>query len=61
MSLKGLIIGDLFKIFPYAVKPFNLGIRTRRWRKKENKSEEVQNDDSFIAEGSKLTTELSDF
>lgn len=47
--------------FPIRGKAVYLGIRTRRWRKKENKSEEVQNDYSFIAEGSKLTTELSDF
>jgi hypothetical protein len=38
-----------------------LGIRRRRWRSKADKSIEVKSDYSFIAEGSKLTIELSDF
>jgi hypothetical protein len=47
--------------FPIRGKALYLVIRTRRWRKKVNKSEEIKNDFSFIAEGSKLTVELSDF
>jgi hypothetical protein len=47
--------------FPIRGKAVYLGIRTRRWRCKTDKSKEVKNDYSFIAEGSKLTVELSDF
>jgi hypothetical protein len=36
-------------------------IKRRRWRNKANKSEEIHNDYSFIADGSKMTKELSDF
>jgi hypothetical protein len=38
-----------------------LGIRRRRWRNKNDKSIEIKSDYSFIADGSKLTVELSDF
>ncbi len=47
--------------FPIRGKAVYLIIRTRRWRKKIEKSIEIKNDFSFIAEGSKLTVELSDF
>ena len=47
--------------FPIRGKAVYLGIRTRRWRHKTDKSKEVKSDFSFIAEGSKLTKELSDF
>ena len=46
--------------FPVRGKAVYLVIRRRRWRHKETK-EEITNDYSFIAEGSKLTKELSDF
>jgi outer membrane usher protein FimD/PapC len=58
---KGFNNRTLIQDFPIRGKAVYLGIRTRRWRKKSNKSEEVKNDYSFIAEGSKLTVELSDF
>ena len=58
---KGFNNRTLIQDFPIRGKAVYLGIRTRRWRKKLNKSEEVKNDYSFIAEGSKLTVELSDF
>jgi len=47
--------------FPIRGKSFYLVIRRRRWRHKIDKNKEVKNDYSFIAEGSKLTVELSDF
>ncbi len=46
--------------FPVRGKAVYLVIRKRRWRHKETK-EEITSDYSFIAEGSKLTKELSDF
>jgi hypothetical protein len=58
---KGFNNRTLIQDFPIRGKAVYLGIRTRRWRKKINKSIEVKNDYSFIAEGSKLTVELSDF
>lgn len=58
---KGFNNRTIIQDFPIRGKAVYLGIRTRRWRKKTNKSEEVKNDYSFITEGSKLTVELSDF
>jgi hypothetical protein len=58
---KGFNNRTIIQDFPIRGKALYLGIRTRRWRKKTNKSEEVKNDYSFITEGSKLTVELSDF
>ena len=47
--------------FPIRGKAVYLCIRRRRWRNKIDKSIEVKSDYSFIAEGSKLTVEISDF
>lgn len=47
--------------FPIRGKAVYLHIKTRRWRDKKTKRLEIKNDYSFIAEGSKLTSELSDF
>ena len=58
---KGFNSRTLIQDFPIRGRAVYLGIRTRRWRSKFNKSEEIKNDYSFIAEGSKLTLELSDF
>ncbi|MFK7050967.1 hypothetical protein [Flavobacterium davisii] len=58
---KGFNERTLVQDFPIRGKAVYLGIRTRRWREKVNKSKEVKNDYSFVAEGSKLTTELSGF
>ena len=51
------------KIRDFAVrgKAVYLVIKRRRWRNKVNKSEEIHNDYTFIADGSKMTKELSDF
>jgi hypothetical protein len=58
---KGFNNQTIVQDFPLRGKAVYLVIRTRRWRKKTDKSQEVKNDYSFIAEGSKLTVELSDF
>lgn len=58
---KGFCDRTLIQDFPIRGKAVYLGIRRRRWRNKTDKSIEVKSDYSFIAEGSKLTIELSDF
>lgn len=58
---KGFYDRTLIQDFPIRGKAVYLGIRRRRWRSKSDKSIEVKSDYSFIAEGSKLTVELSDF
>jgi transposase len=58
---KGFEQRTLIQDFPIRGKAVYLGIRRRRWRKKGDKSFQIKNDYSFIAEGSKLTRELSDF
>jgi hypothetical protein len=58
---KGFEERTLIQDFPIRGKAVYLGIRRRRWRKKEDKSFQIKSDYSFIAEGSKLTRELSDF
>jgi outer membrane usher protein FimD/PapC len=58
---KGFYERALIQDFPIRGKAVYLGIRRRRWRSKNDKSIEVKSDYSFIAEGSKLTIELSDF
>ena len=46
--------------FPLRGKAVFLKIRRRRWRHKQSK-EEITNDFTFLAEGSKFTKELADF
>lgn len=58
---KGFYERTLVQDFPIRGKAVYLGIRRRRWRNKIDKSIEIKSDYSFIAEGSKLTVELSDF
>ncbi|MBX9806970.1 MAG: hypothetical protein K2X95_04145 [Flavobacteriaceae bacterium] len=58
---KGFYERAFIQDFPIRGKAVYLGIRRRRWRNKIDKSIEVKSDYSFIAEGSKLTIELSDF
>ena len=58
---KGFYDRTLIQDFPIRGKAVYLGNRRRRWRSKSDKSIEVKSDYSFIAEGSKLTVELSDF
>ncbi len=47
--------------FPIRGKAVYLLIKRRRWRLKDNPNVVVCNDYSFVADGSKLTTELSAF
>ncbi len=58
---KGFVSSKQIQDFPIRGKAVYLHIRTRRWRDKKTKRIEVRNDYSFIAEGSKLTSDLSAF
>ena len=58
---KGFYERKKIQDFPIRGKAVYLFIRRRRWRNKIDKSIEVKSDYSFIAEGSKLTVEISDF
>ena len=58
---KGFFRSKKIQDFPLRGKSVFLIIRRRRWRHKERKNEIISNDYSFIAEGSKMTKELSDF
>jgi len=58
---KGFYERTYIQDFPIRGKAVYLGIRRRRWRNKTDKLQEIKSDYSFIAEGSKLTVELSDF
>ena len=57
---KGFTRASRVQDFPIRGKSVYLVIKRRRWRHKESKKE-IRNDYSFIAEGSRLTQELSDF
>lgn len=57
---KGFLPSTRVQDFPIRGKAVYLLIRRRRWRHKQTKKE-INNDYSFIAEGSRLTQELSDF
>jgi transposase len=58
---KGFLPMTRIQDFPIRGKAVYLLIKRRRWRDKTNKNEVIQNDYTLIAEGSKLTRELSDF
>lgn len=57
---KGFLSSSRIQDFPIRGKAVYLLIKRRRWRDKNSKKE-IKSDYSFIAEGSKLTQELSDF
>ena len=57
---KGFLSSKRVQDFPLRGKAVYLVVKRRRWRHKQTK-EEIQSDYSFIAEGSKLTQELSNF
>jgi hypothetical protein len=57
---KGFYPEKKIQDFPIRGKAVYLVIKRRRWRHKEDKKE-IHNDYTFIAEGSKLTKEISDF
>jgi hypothetical protein len=58
---KGFYPVKLIQDFPIRGKAVYLAIKRRRWRHKNNPNEIIQNDYTLIAEGSKITQELSDF
>ena len=58
---KGFFDTATVQDFPIRGKALFLVIRRRRWREKKDKNNQIKSDFSFIAEGSKLTLELSDF
>ena len=58
---KGFRSSKLVQDFPIRGRAVYLHIKTRRWRDKKTKTKQITNDYSFIAEGSKLTAELSAF
>jgi hypothetical protein len=58
---KGFYPVKIIQDFPIRGKAVYLSIKRRRWRHKNNPNEIIHNDYSLIAEGSKITQELSDF
>ncbi len=58
---KGFYSEKMVQDFPVRGKALYLCIKRRRWRLKQDKSITIKSDYSFISEGSKLTSELSDF
>lgn len=58
---KGFYKRTSIQDFPIRGKAVYLNIKRRRWRKKSDYSIELKSDYTFIAEGSKLTNELSAF
>jgi hypothetical protein len=57
---KGFSSESRIQDFPIRGKAVYLVIKRRRWRHKKTKKE-IKGDYSFIADGSKITRELSDF
>jgi len=57
---KGFSSTSRIQDFPIRGKAVYLLIKRRRWRHKESRKE-IKSDYSFIADGTKLTKELSDF
>ncbi len=57
---KGFTEASIVQDFPIRGKGVYLRIRRRRWRHKQTGAT-IQRDFSFIADGSKFTSELSDF
>jgi hypothetical protein len=58
---KGFYPSKRVQDFPVRGKALYLCIKRRVWRKKSNPKSTIKSDYSFISEGSKLTTEISDF
>jgi hypothetical protein len=57
---KGFLPSSRVQDFPIRGKAVYLVIRKRRWRHKTTKRE-ITNDYSFVAKGTKLTEDISDF
>ena len=58
---KGFHQSSLIQDFPLRGKQVFFSIRKRRWRHKTNKNEIIQRDYSFIADGTRMTADLSAF
>ena len=58
---KGFYPVTIIQDFPIRGKALYLAIRRRRWRLKTDHNKVIHNDYSIIAEGSRLTEELSAF
>ena len=58
---KGFYPAKTVQDFPIRGKAVFLIIARRRWRHKERMKEVIHSDYTFIAEGSRITKELSDF
>ena len=58
---KGFYPEKTIQDFPIRGKALYLNIKRRRWRSKDKTLPDIKSDYSFIAEGSKLTEELSVF
>jgi hypothetical protein len=57
---KGFMVSKLIQDFPLRGRAVFLRIKKRRWRHKQTGAI-IKRDFSFIADGSKFTSELSDF
>jgi hypothetical protein len=57
---KGFLPSSRVQDFPIRGKSVYLVFRRRRWRHKSTKTD-ISNDFSFVAKGSKITEEISDF
>jgi hypothetical protein len=57
---KGFMESKSIQDFPLRGKPVFLVVKSRRWRHKETRKE-IKRDFSFIADSTKITSELSDF
>lgn len=60
MSRRAFVGKRIFKIF-HTRKGYLFGNKRRRWRCKILKNEIVRRDVTLVADGTKLTQELSDF
>jgi len=58
---KGFYTEKTIQDFPVRGKALYLNIKRRRWRSKDKTLPDIKSDYSFIADGSKITKELSDF
>lgn len=58
---KGFFPEKIIQDFPILGKAVYLFIKRRRWLHKEHKNQVIQNDYPLVADGSKLTKELSGF
>lgn len=58
---KGFYPVTVIQDFPIRGKAVYLAIKRRRWRHKVHRNQVIHNDYSIIAEGSRLTEELSAF